>query len=195
MFEIEQNRETLPSPQPLKMDSSPDTTAEYRVPQIEQHPKLLPLQQVLEMKSDRGPTTIAKAPMTRANWVNALWADISGQLRRFAVISHDLFDGLLLKRDTDTGLLILGELVSLPYFAPSFCRIHGKMLMVWVQRKNYEQLGNDRNLASVRVLTPERLTGGMWQLLWTIKRHRDPNGRESFFPGGCFLLGIYLTTD
>lgn len=122
-FEIEQNLETLPSPQPLKMDSNLDTTAEDRVPQIEQHPKMLPLQQVLEMNSNRGPTIIAKAPMNRANWVNALWADISGQLRRFAVISHDLFDGLLLKRDTDTGLLILGELVSLPCFAPSFCPI------------------------------------------------------------------------
>ena len=32
--------------------------------------------------------------------------------------------------------------------------------MLWVQRKKYEQLANDRNLASVRVLTPERLTGG-----------------------------------
>lgn len=124
MFEIEQNLETLPSPQPLKMDSNLDTTAEDRVPQIEQHPKMLPLQQVLEMNSNRGPSIIAKAPMNRANWVNALWADISGQLRRFAVISHDLFDGLLLKRDTDTGLLILGELVSLPCFAPSCCPIH-----------------------------------------------------------------------
>lgn len=70
-----------------------------------------------------------------------------------------------------------------------------KTLMVWVQRKKYEQLANDRNLASVRVLTPERLTGGMWQLLWTIKRHRDPNGRKSLVPVAYLFLGIYLTTD
>lgn len=105
------------------MGSTFDNTAEDRVPQIEQHPKDLSLWQAPEIKSKPEPASKAKAPMTRANWVNTLWADISGQLRRFAVISSDLFDGLLLKRDTATGSFILGELVSLTGFAPSFCQL------------------------------------------------------------------------
>ena len=118
-----QNHDLQPSQQPLKMDSTLVTTAEDRVPQIKQHPKALPLQQALEIKSKPEPANKAKAPLTRANWVNTLWADISGQLRRFAVISSDLFDGLLLKRDTATGSFILRELVSLAGFAPSFCQL------------------------------------------------------------------------
>ena len=53
------------------------------------------------------------------------------------------------------------------------------MLMLYVQRYKYEELRAERNLATVRVLVPQTATGGVWQLLWTIKRHRDPNGRES----------------
>ena len=120
---MEQNRDILTPPQPLKADSSLDTTAKDGVPHIEQAAKSLPLQQPLEIKWKPGPATKVKAPMTRANWVNAFWADISGQLRRLAVISSDLFDGLLLKRDTATGSFILGELVSLAVFAASFCQL------------------------------------------------------------------------
>lgn len=58
--------------------------------------------------------------------------------------------------------------------------------MLCVQRRKYQQLGDDRNLATVRVLIPEKPMGELWQLLWTIKRHRDPNGRESSF------LAVYL---
>ena len=53
------------------------------------------------------------------------------------------------------------------------------MLMLYVQRFKYEELRADRNLATVRVLVPQHPTDGIWQLLWTIKRHRDPNGRTS----------------
>ena len=49
--------------------------------------------------------------------------------------------------------------------------------MLCVQRDKYEEFGDVRTLVSVRVLVPERLMGGMWQLQWTIKRERDPNGR------------------
>ena len=51
-----------------------------------------------------------------------------------------------------------------------------------MQRKEYEALGNDRNLATVRVLSPEEPLSEVWRLYWTIKRHRDPNGRMSSFP-------------
>lgn len=53
------------------------------------------------------------------------------------------------------------------------------MLMLCVQRLQYEELGHDRNLATVRVLVPQKSTYELWQLLWTIKRLRDPNGRRS----------------
>ena len=62
------------------------------------------------------------------------------------------------------------------------------MLMLCSQRMKYEQLGEDRNLASVRVLTPETAMGEMWQLVWTIKRHRDPNVRKSFLLDSRFFL-------
>ena len=57
-----------------------------------------------------------------------------------------------------------------------------------LQRKQYKQLGDDRNLATVRVCVPEKPTSELWQLYWTILRHRDPNGRRSFFPVVYFLL-------
>lgn len=62
--------------------------------------------------------------------------------------------------------------------------------MLCVQRKKYEELRDDRNLATVRVLVPQRPTDGLWQLLWTIKRHRDPNGRRSsaHLPSGLTIL-------
>lgn len=118
-----QNHDLQPSPQPLEMHSTLDNTAEDRVPQIEQHPNDLPIWQAPEIKSKPEPANKAKAPVTRANWVNALWADISGQLRRFSVISSDLFDGLLLKRNTATGSFILREMVSLTGLSPSFCQL------------------------------------------------------------------------
>ncbi|KAF6232247.1 hypothetical protein HO173_009630 [Letharia columbiana] len=122
---------------------------------MEQHPKASIPQQNLEMKPTAKSTIKPKALATRADWVNILWADISGQLRRSSVISADLFDGLVLKKDTATGSLILREL-----------------------RLQYEELGHDRNLATVRVLVPQKSTYELWQLLWTIKRLRDPNGRQ-----------------
>ena len=53
--------------------------------------------------------------------------------------------------------------------------------MLYVQRSKYDELRADRNLATVRVVVPQIPTGGVWQLLWTMKRHRDPNGRKSSF--------------
>lgn len=124
---MDQNHETLPLPQPLEIDSALESTAEFRYLQmleINQHPKLPPPQQTQEMKLNPTSTTKSKALTTRADWVNTFWADVSGQLRRFSVISDDLFDGLLLKRDTATGSLILREMVSMPCFAPSFGQTH-----------------------------------------------------------------------
>lgn len=60
--------------------------------------------------------------------------------------------------------------------------------MLCVQRRKYEQFGDDRLLASARVLLPEDPMGTQWQLLWTIKRHRDPNGRKFPFPRVDSLL-------
>ena len=60
--------------------------------------------------------------------------------------------------------------------------------MLFVQRRKYEQLGGDRNMATARVLVPEDPMGEQWQLLWTIKRHKDPNGRKSPFPAAGSLL-------
>ena len=45
--------------------------------------------------------------------------------------------------------------------------------MLSVQRKKYEQLGDNRTFATVRVLAPDNLMRGMWQLLWTTKRERE----------------------
>ncbi len=122
MSVTEQNKDTLPPPRPLEMDSVVQSTAEVRVPhmpEIQQRPQIPLPQQAMEVSLNHKPTTKPKAPATRADWVNALWADISGQLRRFSVISSELFDGLLLKRHTFTGSLILSELVSLSCFASS----------------------------------------------------------------------------
>ena len=106
------------SPQPPTTESRLNTAAEDRIPQTGQLPQIPPLWPALELKSNVVGTAVRpKAPMTRADWVNALWADISGQLRRLSVISSDLFDGLLLRRETATGSFLVGELVSLPWFA------------------------------------------------------------------------------
>lgn len=42
--------------------------------------------------------------------------------------------------------------------------------MLCVQRSKHEQLGNDRTLVTVRVLPPEGVMTGIWQLYWAIKR-------------------------
>ena len=110
---MEQNQETSPQPRPLEMDPVLDSTP--AVPAIEQDPKMLPLQPGPGAIPSIKPTTKPKAPATRANWVNTLWADVSGQLRRFSVISSDLFDGLLLKKNTYVGSLICTEMVSLAF--------------------------------------------------------------------------------
>ena len=127
MSAMEQDCQTLPPPQTLEMESALESTAEssiIQMPEIEQHPKIQTPQRTLERILNPRSTTKPKAPTTRADWVNTFWADVSAQLRRFSVISNDLFDGLLLKRDTVTGSLILGELVSMACFAPSFAQIH-----------------------------------------------------------------------
>ena len=127
MSAMEQDCQTLLPPQTLEMESALESTAEssiIRMPEIEQHPKIQIPQRTLENKSNPRSTAKPKAPTTRADWVNTFWADVSAQLRRFSVISDDLFDGLLLKRDTVTGSLILGELVIMARFAPSFAQIH-----------------------------------------------------------------------
>ena len=120
---MEQNHQTQPEVKPLEMGLASKLTAQFRAPQMAQDPKTSLAQQSLAIRSNPKPTTGAKAPAPRADWVNTLWADISGQLRRFAVISNDLFDGLLLKRDTGIGMFILREVVSMPCFAPSFGQI------------------------------------------------------------------------
>lgn len=122
MSEMEQNQETLPPPQHLETNSAVESTSESEAPQmaeIEPNSNISPPQQTREMKlSIRSTTT------PRAGWVNTLWADVSGQLRRLSVISNDLFDGLLLKKSTPTGSLILKELVSTARFVPSFSQTH-----------------------------------------------------------------------
>ena len=85
MSEMEQNHETLLSRQPLGMNLALESTAEYNVSQTlgEQHQKILPAQQALEIRSKpwpetqlKVPTNKPRAPTTRASWVNTLWADI-----------------------------------------------------------------------------------------------------------------------
>ena len=56
------------------------------------------------------------------------------------------------------------------------------MLTLSAQRYQYEELGNNRSLACVRVMAPENPMHGMWQLYWTIKREKDANGRKSPLP-------------
>lgn len=69
------------------------------------HTAILP-----SMDTPRKPPTKPKHP--RGAWVNNLWADVSGQMRRLAVITPDLFDGLLLSRSSATGSSLLQEMVS-----------------------------------------------------------------------------------
>ena len=66
-------------------------------------------------------------------------------------------------------------------------------MLIVVQRSKYDELGNDKNLATVRVLVPEDPMGE-WQVMWTIKRQRDPNGRKSF-PSGLLPKKTKLTRD
>lgn len=163
MSEMEQSQETLPQQKPLEMNSALESTAESGPTQTadnEQDSKISPPQQTMEMNSSPVSSTTPgtfriRLCRNRASWVNIFWADVSGQLRRLSVISNNLFGGLLLKRETDLGSLLLKEL-----------------------RKKYDEFGDDRNLVTVRVLYPEKPTDKLWQLLWTIKRHRNPNGRQ-----------------
>lgn len=180
---MEPNHKTLP-PSLVEMNSGFDYSAESRAPQMpemQQQPKISPSPQTPAMKSPPRPIVKAMILTTRADWVNTLWVDISSQLRRLSVISDDLFDGLLLKRNTFTGSVILRELVSIVLCPICQSKPLG-MLMLCAQRKKYEELGDDRNLATVRVVAPETLMGEVWRLLWTIKRHRDPNGRKTSPP-------------
>lgn len=48
----------------------------------------------------------------RQHWVNAIWVDISAQLRRLSVIEPNLYDGLQLKREGEMANWPLPELVS-----------------------------------------------------------------------------------
>ena len=178
------NHEALP---PLKLqdiDSIIQSTAEDTLPQVPQtkHLRVLPLQQALGTTPNPVPISNHKALRSRADWVNAMFADISGQLRRHSVISTLLFEGILLQKKTVTGSLILKELVRMPCYTPSLGSSLLGLLIVCVQRSKYDQLGHDRNVATVRVLVPEKAMGEEWQLLWTIKRQRDPNGRKSCPP-------------
>lgn len=112
---MEQIPKTLPPPPAAEMDSSFESNPKpgvAQMPETAQFPKPPPPQRTLEMRPMPNSTTKPRASTARADWVNTLWADVSGQLRRFAVISNDLFDGLLLRRDTITGSLVLRELVS-----------------------------------------------------------------------------------
>ena len=110
---MEQYNEMLPPLQPLGMVYVDESAASKA---SEQNRKIEPPQQIPEIESSPKSTLRRKATTNRADWVKALWADISGQLRRLSVISNDLFDGLVLKKDTATGLLILSELVSMLAF-------------------------------------------------------------------------------
>ena len=120
--EIKQHPKTPPPSPPRKGDSAPANptqTVSAQMPEPEQHLNTsIPQQHLLPVRPTPKYVTKTKTA-SRADWVNTLWADISGQLRRVSVISPDLFDGLLLKKDTATGALILRDLVSLPWFTPS----------------------------------------------------------------------------
>ena len=130
MPDIEQHPPKTPPPSPPRegdsVPANPTQTVSTQMPKPEQHLNTPISQQHL---LPVGPTpkyvTKTKTP-SRADWVNTLWADISGQLRRFSVISPDLFDGLLLRKDTTTGALILRDLVSSPCFTPSLGMIRGE---------------------------------------------------------------------
>ena len=122
MPEIEHHPKTPPPSPPREGDSAPappPQTVATQMPEPEQHLSTpIPQRPTLEMRTTPKYVTKIKTA-TRADWVNALWADVSGQLRRYSVISPDLFDGLLLKKDTATGSLILRDLVSPPCFTLS----------------------------------------------------------------------------
>ena len=119
MPEMEHHPKTPPPSPPKQGDSAPANptqTVSAQMPEPEQrHNTPIIQQQILPVRPTPKYVTKTKIP-SRADWVNTLWADISGQLRRFSVISPDLFDGLLLKKDTTTGTLILRDLVSSPCF-------------------------------------------------------------------------------
>ena len=119
MPEIKQHPKTPPPSPPREGDSAPAPPTQSvaaQVPEPKQHLNTpIPQQHISAVRPTPKYATKTKTT-SRADWVNTLWADISGQLRRFSVISPDLFDGLLLKKDTTTGMLILRDLVSPPCF-------------------------------------------------------------------------------
>ena len=119
MPEIKQHPKTPPPSPPREGDSAPANptqTVSTQMPEPEQRLNTpIPQPKILAVRPTPKSATKTKTA-SRADWVNTLWADISGQLRRFSVISPDLFDGLLLKKDTSTGALILRDLVSSPCF-------------------------------------------------------------------------------
>ena len=122
MPKIEKHPKTPPPSPPRERNSAlaiPTQTVSAQMPQPEQRLNTpIPQQQILPVRPTPQYVTKTKTA-SRADWVNTLWADISGQLRRVSVISPDLFDGLLLKKDTATGALILRDLVSSQFFTTS----------------------------------------------------------------------------
>ena len=122
MPKLERHPKTPPPSPPREGNSAPANptqTVSTQMPEPEQRfntPN--PQQQIPAVRPTPKSVTKTKTA-SRADWVNTLWADISGQLRRASVISPDLFDGLLLKKDITIGALILRDLVSSPCFPPS----------------------------------------------------------------------------
>ena len=122
MPETERHPKTPPPSPPREGNSAPANptrTVFAQMPEPEQHLNTPIAQQQIPAVRPTPKSVTKQKTASRADWVNTLWADISGQLRRFSVISPDLFDGLLLKKDTTTGTLILRDLVSSPCFTPS----------------------------------------------------------------------------
>ena len=119
---MEPNHEAPPPPELQDIDSIIESTAEDRLLQIPhmKHLGVQPLQHALQTAPNPVPISKHKALRSRADWVNAMFADISGQLRRHSVISTLLFEGILLNKKTVTGLLIMKELVRMPCYTPSF---------------------------------------------------------------------------
>ena len=140
-----------PPPQRPQMDPSYQSNVQHGVsqmPNTEQHPRILAPKQTAPLTTPKPipPPYPPKPPITRGNWVNAFWADISGQLRRLSVISGDLFDGLLLRRTTHTGSLILNELVS---FTALCCALFLWSCCIWYRVLMYPVcVSSGRNMSS-----------------------------------------------
>ena len=89
-------------------------------------------------------------------------------------------------------MLCYAILIPLPFFPVELLKMSKctlTLMYLCVQKNKHQELGDDRNLATVRVVAPQVMIGEVWRLVWTIKRPRNPNGRKLLFLAAFCMVG------